>query len=153
MLIFKEENYVGGKMKILERDATCIVKGTSITFKEKIRVNEETGEEIYDPKLEQENDVKLYNEYRKLNSLLLPEEIKSIREKYGVTQVEFAQILGLGDKTITRYENGSLQDMAQNNLIKIVGRNPEEFLKLLRECKKLSKEKIDELSKKISAKN
>lgn len=143
----------GRKMKILERAATYIVKGTSITFNEKIKVNEETGEEIYDPKLEQENDVKLYNEYRKLNSLLLPEEIKSIREKYGVTQVEFAQILGLGDKTITRYENGSLQDMAQNNLIKIVGRNPEEFLKLLRECKKLSKEKIDELSKKISAKN
>ena len=139
-------------MKILERDATYIVKGTSITFKEKIRVNEETGEEIYDPKLEQENDVKLYNEYRKLNSLLLPEEIKSIREKYGVTQIEFAQILGLGDKTITRYENGSLQDTAQNNLIKIVGRNPEEFLKLLKECKKISKEKINELSEKISVK-
>ena len=96
--------------------------------------------------------MKLYNEYRKLNSLLLPEEIKSIREKYGVTQVEFAQILGLGDKTITRYENGSLQDTAQNNLIKIVGRNPEEFLKLLKECKKVSKEKINELSEKISAK-
>lgn len=71
-------------MKILERDATYIVKGTSITL-EKIRVNEETGEEIYDFKLEQENDVKLYNEYRKLNSLLLPEEIKSIREKNGIT--------------------------------------------------------------------
>ena len=83
MLIFKEEDYVGGKMKILERAAIYIVKGTSITFNEKIKVNEETGEEIYDPKLEQENDVKLYNEYRKLNSLLLPEEIKSIREKYG----------------------------------------------------------------------
>lgn len=78
--------------------------------------------------------MKLYNEYRKLNSFLLPEEIKSIREKYGVTQVEFAQILGLGNKTITRYENGSLQNVAHNNLIKIVERNPEEFLKLLKVC-------------------
>lgn len=139
-------------MKILEKNATYTVKGISITFKEKIKIDEVTGEEIYDPKLEQENDVKLYNEYRKLNSLLLPEEIKEIREKFGVTQVEFAQILGLGDKTITRYENGSLQDTAQNNLIKIVGRNPGEFLNLLRECKKLSKEKIEELSEKISLK-
>ncbi len=139
-------------MKILERTATYIIKGTSITFNEKIKVNEETGEEIYDPKLEQENDVKLYNEYRKLNSLLLPEEIKSIREKYGVTQVEFAQILGLGNKTITRYENGSLQNVAHNNLIKIVRRNPEEFLKSLKKCKKFSKEKIDELLEKISKK-
>lgn len=139
-------------MKILERDATYTVKGTSITFKEKIKINEITGEEIYDSELEQENDIKLYNEYRKLKNLLFPEEIKEIREKFEVTQVEFAQILGLGDKTIARYENGSLQDTAQNNLIKIVGRNPEEFLKLLKECKKLSKEKYEELYKKISAK-
>lgn len=137
-------------MQIIERKVTYIVKGTSVTFNEKIKVNEETGEEIYDPKLEQENDITLYNEYRKLNSLLFPEEIKAIREKFGVTQVEFAQILGLGDKTITRYENGSLQDNAQNNLIKIVGRNSEEFLKLLKECKKLSKERINELLEKIN---
>lgn len=139
-------------MKILERDATYIVKGTSITFKEKIKINEITGEEIYDSELEQENDIKLYSEYRKLKNLLFPEEIKEIREKFGVTQVEFAQILGLGDKTIARYENGSLQDTAQNNLIKIVGRNPEEFLKLLKECKKFSKEKLAELLEKISKK-
>lgn len=139
-------------MKIVKRDATYVVKGTSITFEEIIKIDEVTGEEIYDPKLEQENDVRLYNQYRKLNFLLLPEEIKKIRESFGVTQVEFAQILGLGDKTIARYENGSLQDVAQNNLIKIVGRNPEEFLRLLKECKKFSKEKCEELSKKISAK-
>lgn len=53
-------------MKILERESTYTVKGIPITFKEKIKVNEETGEEIYDPKLEQENDIKLYNEYRRL---------------------------------------------------------------------------------------
>ena len=140
-------------MQVIEREVTYTVKGTSITFKEKIKIDEKTREEIYDPKLEQENDITLYNEYRKLNSLLFPEEIKAIREKYGVTQVEFAQILGLGDKTITRYENGSLQDNAQNNLIKIVGRNSEEFLKLLKECKKLSKERIEELLEEINLKN
>ena len=58
-------------MKILERDATYIVKGTSITFKEKIKINEITGEEIYDSELEQENDIKLYSEYRKLKKGLL----------------------------------------------------------------------------------
>lgn len=139
-------------MKIKTRKATYTVKGMPVTFEETIKIDEITGEEIYDSNLEQENDVKLYNEYRKLNSLLLPEEIKKIRENFGVTQVEFAQILGLGDKTIARYENGSLQDTAQNNLIKIVGRNPKEFLNLLENCKKLSKEKIEELSEKINKK-
>ena len=34
-----------------------------------------------------------------------------------MTQTSFAKILGFGDKTIARYENGSIQDTAQNNLM------------------------------------
>lgn len=59
-----------------------------------------------------------------------PEEIKAIREKYALTQTAFAKILGLGEKTIARYETGSLQDMAQNNLIELA-RLPEAFRYLL----------------------
>lgn len=143
-------------MKVEERIATYTVKGTEVTFKERIKIDDITGEEIYDPVLEQENDVRLYNEYRRIKGLLLPNEIKEIREKFGLTQVMFGKILGFGDKTIARYENGSLQDTAQDNLIKIIGRNPKEFLKLLIECKKikneLSKQEFDELVKKISDK-
>lgn len=86
---------------------TYSVKGTPVTFLEKILIDDSTGEEIFDPKLEQENDINLYNEYRKIKGLILPEKIKEIRKKFGVTQTIFAKVLGLGDKTIARYENGS----------------------------------------------
>lgn len=132
-------------MKIIkEQKITYNVKGTPVTFLEKLLIDDSTGEEIFDPKLEQENDINLYNEYRKIKGLLLPEKIKEIRKKFGVTQTIFAKVLGLGDKTIARYENGSLQDMAQNNLIKAVSERPIYFLELLRDCKKLKEELNEE---------
>ncbi len=143
-------------VKIIEKPNSYKVKGISVTFLEKIIIDEITGEEIFDENLEQENDLKLFNEYRKLNGLLFPEKIKEIRLKFGVTQVEFSRILGLGDKTITRYENGSLQEMAQNNLIKVCEKNPVYFLNMLRSSQKLkesiSTQAFNELFSKVSNK-
>ena len=50
------------------------------------------------------------------------------------------KFLALGEKTITRYENGSLQDEAQNNLILLV-RNPENFMLLVNKNKEKFNEK------------
>jgi predicted transcriptional regulator len=55
--------------------------------------------------------------YRKQHDLLTPAEIISIREQYGLATKSFAKILGLGEISITRYENGHVQEEAQNNLI------------------------------------
>ena len=47
----------------------------------------------------------------------MPEEIKQIREQYGLSQRSLAKLLNWGDKTIHRYENGSLQDRAHNSML------------------------------------
>lgn len=107
-------------MKIVERESVGVVKGMSIKFIEKIKIDESTGNEIYDTELEQQNDMTLFNEYRKINGLLFPEEIKAIRERLGVSQVRFSQMLGLEDNEIIRFENGSLQDEYQDKLIRAV---------------------------------
>lgn len=59
----------------------------------------------------------------------MPEEIKQIRQQYGITQVDFSRVLGFGDKTIARYENGALQDTAPNNLILLM-KNEKNFIEL-----------------------
>ena len=38
----------------------------------------------------------------------------------------FARIIGVGDKTVARYENGSIQDKAINNLI-LLAKDPKNF--------------------------
>ncbi|MEI6291159.1 MAG: type II TA system antitoxin MqsA family protein [Chloroflexota bacterium] len=58
-----------------------------------------------------------YREYRVRRSMVQPETIKQFREQYGFTQIEFANLLGLGGATLSRYENGALQDEAHDTLI------------------------------------
>ena len=75
------------------------------------------GEEFLTPESHDINLQTLQTIYRMNHGLLKAEDIKRIRRKYGLSQAKFAKVLGLGDKTVTRYENGYVPDLAQNNLI------------------------------------
>lgn len=60
--------------------------------------------------------------------LLLPADIKAIREKLGLTQTAMAERLGVGEKTYTRWESGrSIQNKSSDNLIRLMDRSPEQF--------------------------
>ncbi|MBQ2446477.1 MAG: type II toxin-antitoxin system MqsA family antitoxin [Oscillospiraceae bacterium] len=109
---------------------TYPVKGEDITIEAQVRFCRCCGNDIWDEELDSKNLKKAFGEYSRKHGLLQPEEIRSIREKYGISQVVFARILGFGDKTITRYENGSIPDATHNNLIYLVG-SPQIFSDLL----------------------
>ena len=109
---------------------TYPVKGENITIKARVRFCSICGEDIWDETLDAENLLNAYAEYRRNHGLLQPSEIRAIREKYKLSQVAFARVLGLGDKSVTRYENGSIADTAQNNLIAL-SRHPSVFKELL----------------------
>lgn len=58
--------------------------------------------------------------------LLLPEEIRIIREKYRLTQAEFEQLLGVGRNTITRWEGGQVVPNASAEaLLRLIDKDPE----------------------------
>ena len=48
-------------------------------------------------------------------------EIKEIRTKRGMSQRQLAKFLDIGEKDITRYENGSVQTRSIDNMIRLVG--------------------------------
>ena len=56
--------------------------------------------------------------YRKKNNLLTKDEIVSIREKYKITQEDLSNMLGLGEKTIARYETNTIQDRPYDVLLR-----------------------------------
>jgi putative zinc finger/helix-turn-helix YgiT family protein len=58
-----------------------------------------------------------YDIYRQRHNLLRPAQIKALRDKYGLSQTNLALLLGWGEITVHRYENGSLQDVAHNELL------------------------------------
>lgn len=84
------------------------VKGDKIEYDEYYLVDD-NGEEVFDRNIEIENDIRLYDTYKKKHNLLTSSEIKKIRNKYGLNQKEYALAIGLGEITVHRFENGSIQ--------------------------------------------
>ena len=109
---------------IINKKESYNVCGEKIEVDAKLLTCSECGEEFFCEEFDNETLVNAYNEYRKKHKLLLPEEIKNIRKQYGLSQRAMAKLLNWGDKTICRYENGSIQDKAHNSLLLFL-RNPE----------------------------
>ena len=110
--------------KIIIKTEHYDVCGDPIEVDAQVLVCADCGEEFVCEELDNATIVHAYNKYRRNHKLLFPEDIKKIREQYGLSQRSFAKLLNWGDKTIYRYENGSLQDKAHNSLLLFL-RDPE----------------------------
>lgn len=121
--------------KIMKKKDIYKVKGTDeIKIDAKIAFCSNCGSELFDIHLENENLKKAFRIYAEKHGLVLPEEIKSIRKKYALSQELFAKILGIGKATIERYENGSLPSESLSNLIRSA-KDPKRFLEMLEKAK------------------
>ena len=118
--------------KIITRKEIYNVCGEDIEVDAQVMVCAECGEELFNEELDSATLINAYNEYRRRHKLLLPEEIRKIREQYGLSQRSFAKLLNWGDKTIRRYENGAVQDRAHNSLMLFL-REPENMRTYLTE--------------------
>lgn len=107
------------------------------------------GSDIYDENLDNKTLLKVYNEYRKKHKLLLPDEIKNIRETYGLSQTSFSKLLNWKDKTIQRYERGAIQDKIHNSLLLFL-KKPENMKMFIEQNEiNLDEEQLTILNKKI----
>lgn len=59
--------------------------------------------------------------YRRTQGLLSADEIRAIRERYGLTQAELARLLRLGGNTVSRWEAGhNVQTAAMDVLLRLI---------------------------------
>ena len=89
-----------GIIKARKRKAK--VKGVVLEIIEEYMIDSNTGNEINNHKLDMENDKKLVDAYKEEKELLTSNEIKEIRNMYGMTQKEYAFALGMGEISIHR---------------------------------------------------
>src|SRR5262249_28623596 len=69
--------------------------------------------------------------------LLTPDQIKSIRERFQMTQRDFEKHTGIGEATVSRWERGRLlQSRAHDNFLRLLGKNPSnlEILRRQEDC-------------------
>lgn len=74
-----------------------------------------------------------YREFRRLHGMLQPEEIRDWRKSHGLTQKELSALLGWGEVSLCRYENGALQDEAHEKLFRLA-MEPHNLLRLINDA-------------------
>ena len=106
-------------LEFIKGEKTIKVRQEPIIVKMECYRCPECGEEfrVLDPKSDPFDQA--YRSYRAKHRMLQPEDIRTFRRKYGLTQGELANLLGLGGATLSRYERGQLQNKTHDMLIKM----------------------------------
>jgi putative zinc finger/helix-turn-helix YgiT family protein len=90
-----------------------------------------TDEYIETEEMIKANSLVMKDAYREKAGLLTSDEIRNIREKYGLSQKDFSKILDWGEATITRYENHQIQDRVHDDVLRKIDSDPKWFLEIL----------------------
>ena len=135
-----------------KRVATTIIKDEKIDYEEKYYycANSKEENEFETEGMTNQNLLNARNAYRIKRDLLTSDGIVEIREKYGLSQVDLARLLGWGEATVSRYESKAIQDDAYDAMLRLIKDNPFQALKFLRKNgDKFSVAKRHEIRKKI----
>ena len=106
--------------RLITKQETLPVMGEAVEYQARVRRCSICNAEYATTALEEENFRCAYDIYRRRHNLLLPEQIRATREKYGLSQRNFSRLLGWGDITVHRYEAGALPDTAYNIMLVLV---------------------------------
>lgn len=127
-LICMEEHEVD-TVKVTDKE---MYKGEEVSFNATYEYCTNAEEYLETEEMVKANSLAMKDAYRKKVGLLTSSEIINIREKYGVSQKDFSEILDWGRATITRYENHQVQDRAHDDVLRKIDSDPKWFLEMLK---------------------
>lgn len=120
---------------VVEEEEQETFHGLKVTFNALYEYCPNTDEYLETEEMIRSNGLAVKDAYRKAVGLLTSQKIKLIREKYGVSQKEFSEILGWGMATITRYENHQIQNRAHDDILRKIDKDPSWFIEMLERAK------------------
>jgi putative zinc finger/helix-turn-helix YgiT family protein len=106
--------------EIISRPEEFDIKGEIITVENQVLICPECKAEYEDMNSEVDPYNQAYEEYRRRKGMVYPAQIVAFRKKYDLTQKELSELLGFGGVTLSRYENGALQDEAHDQLLRFI---------------------------------
>lgn len=89
-----------------------------------------TGNEFTTPEIGDINMLQIYNQYRERKGVLFPEQIKEMREKYGLSAAKMSELLGFGVNTYSNYEKGEIPNDSNATLLSLAN-EPNDFKTLV----------------------
>lgn len=139
-----------------KRLTQATIKGQVVDYEETYflcPISDEEENEFVSAGIMDENLLSARDAYRTLKELLTSDEIAKIRAYYGMTQSDFATILGWGEVTVTRYESKTIQDETYDNIMRMAYENPMYALESVDKHKaRFSLERYNKIRKNIADK-
>lgn len=129
--------------RIAER--TVMANGSWITIPDDRFMHcTQCGEDYYTGEQSRESMRKVVSARRQYENLLSSEEIRKIRQSLQLTQRELENVLGVGEKTVARWENGtSVQSKALDDVLRLIRLDPDNLRLLVRVRDVASWERIE----------
>lgn len=116
-------------VEVGRRMETLAIKGEVTEYEARVERCRTCGRFFASDEMEEENLQTAFRLFRQRHRLLQPEDIREIREQYGLSQRAMSRLLKWGEITIHRYESGALQDEVHNELLVLL-KDPENFGRL-----------------------
>jgi HTH-type transcriptional regulator/antitoxin MqsA len=117
------------------RPMTISYKGQSSTFDMPGWYCHESGEAIHTREDMKVSDAALKELRIKVENLLRPQEVRQLREKFGLTQREAGSIIGGGPNAFQKYEQGTVTvSKGLSNFLRVLDRHPEEIEELRKQA-------------------
>ena len=108
------------RTEVITKEEISVIRGKEIVSTSNIRSCLVCKEELFDETLDEGNINRAYDVYRQKYGILSAEEIKGVREQYGLSQRAFANLLNIGAASIARYETGSVPEKSLSNMIMLL---------------------------------
>lgn len=91
-------------------------------------------EDVYLGGMADETSRRAAAKIREEDGLLAPDHIIALREKYGLTQAGLERLIGAGEKTVVRWERGTVaQNQTADTLLRVLDGHPEVVARLAEE--------------------
>lgn len=96
---------------------------------------DETGVEFTTDDMDFDNLERVYVQYRAAHDIPSPQELKAMREEYGLSAVKMSKILGLGVNQYARYEQGVMPSESVGKMLRSI-QTPSVFMGYIESAKR-----------------
>jgi putative zinc finger/helix-turn-helix YgiT family protein len=106
-------------VELIERDEHVMIKGRDVAFRSRLYRCTTCGNEFEIPGQLDANLDAAREAYARMYEAPTPEQLVTLRSRYGASQKAFGMILGFGELTMNSYEQGAAPDSTNRLLLKL----------------------------------
>ena len=121
----------GGQADLVTGRRKTRMGSRPVSFEDEFYKCSNCGEKFYDFEMADESFRRAAAAVRRVEGLLAPDEIRELRAMYGLTQAALEKLINSGEKTVVRWERGTVaQNATADTLLRVLRDHPEVVAKL-----------------------